>query len=187
MGRPQARPVSGCRKGPARNALGGGNRGRAESATCLQRRRRCHVSSRAGSHLPGRERLSAMLRHVLLIIVLSATALAAGVAMVPGEREQWTMLVRDGRNEQALKALEAQYQAGRRNTDAVVHLYRLYMSFAKIDQATVVMEQLAAEHPDNPEIVAMLARHYTDIQDKPAAIATLERLFEFSPSTQTAR
>jgi tetratricopeptide (TPR) repeat protein len=128
-----------------------------------------------------------MLRHVLLIIVLSATALAAGVVMVPGEREQWTMLVRDGRNEQALKALEAQYQAGRRNTDAVVHLYRLYMSFAKIEQATVVMEQFAAEHPDNPEIVAMLARHYTDIQNRPAAIATLERLFEFSPSTQTAR
>jgi tetratricopeptide (TPR) repeat protein len=127
-----------------------------------------------------------MFRHVLLIIGLSATALAAGVAMVPGEREQWTMLVRDGRNEQAVKALEAQYRAGRRSTDAVVHLYRLYMSFANIEQATRVMQEFAADHPDNPEIVAMLARHYNDIQDKPAAIRMLERLFELSPSTQTA-
>src|ERR1700731_483336 len=99
-----------------------------------------------------------MFRHIALVICLTAAALAAGVAMVPGEREQWTMLVRDGRNEEAVKALEAQYRAGRRNTDAVVHLYRLYMSFAKVEQATRVMQQFAADHPDNPEIVAMLAR-----------------------------
>src|SRR3954454_10062335 len=133
-----------------------------------------------------RRTISAMLRHVLLIIGLSASALAAGVAMVPGEREQWTMLVRDGRNGEAVKALEAQYQAGRRNADAVVHLYRLYMSFAKVEQATRVMQEFAADHADNPEILAMLARHYNDIQDNPAAIATLERLFELAPSTQTA-
>jgi tetratricopeptide (TPR) repeat protein len=127
-----------------------------------------------------------MLRHVLLIVVLSASALAAGVAMVPGEREQWTMLVRDGRNKEAVKALEAQYQEERRNNDAVVHLYRLYMSFAKIEQATRVMQEFAADHPDNPQIIAMLARHYNDVQDKPAAIHALERLFELFPSTQTA-
>jgi tetratricopeptide (TPR) repeat protein len=130
--------------------------------------------------------ISVMLRHVLLIAVLAAGSLAAGIAMVPGEREQWTMLVRDGRNEEAVKALEAQYRSGRRNADAVVHLYRLYMSFAKIEQATTVMREFAAEHPDNPEIVAMLARHYNEIADKPGAIATLERLFELAPSTQIA-
>jgi len=128
-----------------------------------------------------------MVRHVLLIVLLSAATLAAGIAMVPGERERWTMLVRDGRNEEALRALELEYRAGRREDDAVVHLYRLYMSFAQIEQATRIMQEFAADHADKPEILAMLARHYTDIQDRPAATRTLERLFKLSPSTQTAQ
>jgi hypothetical protein len=128
-----------------------------------------------------------MIRHIALIIVLTATALAAGVAMVPGEREQWTMLVRDGRNQEARKVLEARYRAGRREVDAVIHLHKLYMSFAELEQATRVMQDFVAAHPDNPEAVAMLAKHYGDIQDKQAEIATLGRLFELSPSVPAAR
>jgi len=128
-----------------------------------------------------------MIRHIALVTCLTATALAAGVAMVPGEREQWTMLVRDGRNLEALKVLEARYRAGAREVDAVIHLHKLYMSFAEIDQATRVMQDFVADHPGNPEAVAMLAKHYGDIQDKQAEIATLERLFELSPSVPTAR
>jgi tetratricopeptide (TPR) repeat protein len=128
-----------------------------------------------------------MLRHIALIILLTAVSLAAGVAMVPGEREQWTMLVRDGRNQEALRALEARYRGGGREVDAVLHLYKLYMSFADIDQATRVMQEFVADHPDNPAAFTLLARHYGDIQDKQAEIRTLERLFEISPSLQTAR
>jgi tetratricopeptide (TPR) repeat protein len=127
-----------------------------------------------------------MLRHIALIIALTLVALAAGVAMVPGEREQWTMLVRDGHNEAALKALEARYQAGGRETDAVVHLYKLYMSFAEIDEATRIAEDFVKDHPNDPAAVAMLAKHYGDIQNKPAEIATLERLFKLQPSATTA-
>jgi tetratricopeptide (TPR) repeat protein len=128
-----------------------------------------------------------MIRHIALIIFLTTAALAAGVAMVPGEREQWTMLVRDGRNQEALKVLEAQYRAGRREVDAVIHLHKLYMSFGEIEQATRVLQDFVAAHPDNTEAVAMLAKHYGDIQDKQEEIVTLERLFELSPSVSTAR
>jgi tetratricopeptide (TPR) repeat protein len=128
-----------------------------------------------------------MLRHVALIIALTAVALGAGVAMVPGEREQWTMLVRDGRNREAIKALEARYRAGKREVDAVLHLYKLYMSFAEIERATRVMEDFVNDHPDDPAAVALLAKHYGDIQDKPAEIRTLERLFALAPSLPTAR
>jgi Flp pilus assembly protein TadD len=128
-----------------------------------------------------------MLRHIALIIALTAVSLAAGVAMVPGEREQWTMLVRDGRNQEALRALEARYRSGRREVDAVLHLYKLYMSFADIDQATRVMQDFVTDHPNDPAAVALLAKHYGDTQDKPAEIRTLERLFALSPSLATAR
>jgi tetratricopeptide (TPR) repeat protein len=127
-----------------------------------------------------------MIRHIALITCLTVAALATGVAIVPGEREQWTMLVRDGRNEEALKTLEARYQAGQHEIDALVHLHKLYMSFADIDQATRVMQALVADHPGNPEAIALLARHYGDIQDKQNEIATLERLFELSPSLPVA-
>ena len=134
-----------------------------------------------------RERPALMFRHIALIVSLTAVALAAGVAMVPGEREQWTMLVRDGRNQEALKALEARYRAGKREVDAVLHLYKLYMSFAEIEQATRIMQEFAADHGDDPAAVALLAKHYGDVQDKPAQIRTLEELFDLSPSVQTAR
>jgi len=128
-----------------------------------------------------------MLRHIALIILLTLVALAAGVAMVPGEREQWTMLVRDGRNQEALKALESRYRAGKREVDATLHLYKLYMSFAEIDDATRVIQDFAHDHPKDPEVIALLAKHYDDIQDKPAQIRTLEQLFKLAPSQQTAR
>src|SRR5262249_44064038 len=104
-----------------------------------------------------------------------------------GEREQWTMLVRDGRNREAIKALEARYRAGKREVDAVLHLYKLYMSFAEIEQATRVMEDFVNDHPDDAAAVALLAKHYGDVQDNPDEIRTLERLFALAPSLQTAR
>jgi Flp pilus assembly protein TadD len=128
-----------------------------------------------------------MFRHIALIILLTMVALAAGVAMVPGEREQWTMLVRDGRNQEAIKALESRYRAGKREVDAVLHLYKLYMSFAEIDDATRIMQDFVNDHPDDPAVVSLLAKHYGDIQDKPAEIRTLERLFQIAPSQPTAR
>jgi tetratricopeptide (TPR) repeat protein len=128
-----------------------------------------------------------MLRHVALLGALAALALIAGIAMVPGEREQWTMLVRDGRNQEALAMLEARYEAGRREPDAVVHLYRLYMGFAEIDKATGVMQEFANSQPDDAQRIAMLARHYADIQDKTNEMRALETLFELQPSVQTAR
>jgi len=128
-----------------------------------------------------------MFRHIALMTLLTAAALAAGVAMVPGEREQWTMLVRDGRNQEAIKTLESRYRDGKREVDAVIHLYRLYMSFADIESATRVMKEFAADHPDDPGAISLLARHYGDIQDKRAEASVRERLFELAPSPQTAR
>ena len=46
------------------------------------------------------------------------------------------MLVRDGRNQEAIAALEQAYRAGKRDVDAVLHLYKLYMAFAEIEPAT---------------------------------------------------
>jgi Flp pilus assembly protein TadD len=128
-----------------------------------------------------------MLRHIALIIVLTLAALAGGVAMVPGEREQWTMLVRDGRNQEALKALDERYRAGKREMDAVLHLYKLHMSFAQIDDATRIMQEFAHDHPRDPAVLALLAKHYADIEDRPDEIRTLEQLFKLAPSQQTAR
>jgi len=128
-----------------------------------------------------------MVRHILLIISLTVVALAAGVALVPGEREQWTMLVRDGQNQEAIRVLEARYGEGRRDIDAVLHLHKLYMSFAEIDHATRVMEGFVADHPSDPAVVTLLAKHYGDIQDKRGEIRALERLFALAPTLPTAR
>ncbi len=128
-----------------------------------------------------------MFRHIVLIVSLTIAALAAGFAMVPGEHEQWTMLVRDGRNQEALRVLEARYQAGQRDVDAVLHMHKLYMSFADVDRATQIMEAFAADHPNDPAALTLLARHYGDIQDKRREIRTLERLFVLAPSLPTAQ
>jgi tetratricopeptide (TPR) repeat protein len=132
-------------------------------------------------------RSALMLRHIALIGALAAVALACGIGMVPGEREQWTMLVRDGRNQEALALLQARYDAGQREPDAVLNLYRLYMGFAEIGKATRVIQEFAAANPGDAQRTALLAKHYADIQDRPNEVRTLEALFDLQPSVQTAR
>jgi hypothetical protein len=66
-------------------------------------------------------------------------------------------------------------------------MHKLYMSFADIDRATRVMEGFAASRPNDPAALAMLARHFGDIQDKRREIRALERLFALAPALPTAR
>jgi tetratricopeptide (TPR) repeat protein len=127
-----------------------------------------------------------MFKHIALIVALTIVALAAGIALVPGEREQWTMLVRDGRYQEALRLLESRYRQGHREADAVVHMHKLYMAMADIERATRVMENFVADRPSDPQALSLLARHYADIQDKRDEIGILERLFEIDPSLPTA-
>src|SRR5262249_2941512 len=151
--------------------------------------RRCRrdESARDRGRLLGYRGWALMFRHIVLIVSLTLVALAAGYAMVPGEREQWTMLVRDGRNQEAIAALEQRYRAGKRELDAVLHLYKLYMAFADIDNATRIMRDFVAERPNDPAALGMLAKHYGEIQEKTAEIRTLEHLFEVAPTLPTAR
>jgi tetratricopeptide (TPR) repeat protein len=127
-----------------------------------------------------------MFKHIALIVTLTIVALGAGIALVPGEREQWTMLARDGRHQEALRMLESRYRQGHREADAVVHMHKLYMAMADIDRATKVVEEFVAERPSDPEALTLLARHYGDIQDKRNEIRILERLFAIEPSLPTA-
>src|SRR5262252_4855493 len=153
LGRAQARVLSRHRARHQRDrGVGRRRRGRRRRTARAYRRCRRHEPDRDRGRVLGDGSL--MLRHVALIIALTAVALGAGVAMVPGEREQWTMLVRDGRNREAIKALEARYRAGKREVDAVLHLYKLYMSFAEIDAATRVMQDFVADRPRDPAAVA---------------------------------
>ena len=149
-----------------RDGVGRRHRGRRRRTARAHRRRRRHEAARDRCGVLGHEWAALMFRHIALIVALTAVALAAGVAMVPGEREQWTMLVRDGRNQEAITALETRYSAGKREVDAVLHLYKLYMAFAEIDQATRIMRDFVTDRPDDPAAVAMLAKHYGDIQNK---------------------
>jgi hypothetical protein len=106
---------------------------------------------------------------------------------VPGERERWTMLVRDNRNEEALDVLKASYRAGRRDAAAVLQLYKLLMSFAEIAQATQVIEQFVADRPGDVEAITLLAKHYGDTQNVHGEERARRRLFELSPSQGTAQ
>jgi hypothetical protein len=66
-------------------------------------------------------------------------------------------------------------------------LYKLMLSFAEIEGATHLIEDLVATRPDDPAAVTLLAKHYGDTQNRHGEIAALERLFELSPSAETAR
>ena len=128
-----------------------------------------------------------MFRHIILVVGLLASALAAGFGLVPSEREQWAMLVRDSRNADALQLLETGYREGRRDPIIVLELYRLLMSFAEIERATQVIEDFASSRSNDPEAVTLLARHYADTQNRSGEIRSLERLFELTLSPNIAR
>lgn len=128
-----------------------------------------------------------MRRHVLLTLLLIVAAIAVGVAIVPGEREQWTMLQRDNRNEEALAILDTRYRAGHRDADTLLQLYKLLMSFAEVSRASEVIEQFVAARPEDVQAVARLAKHYADTENVAGEEKALRRLFELSPSQETAQ
>lgn len=128
-----------------------------------------------------------MRRHVVLTLFLIMAAIAAGFAMVPGERERWTMLERDNRNEEALAILDARYRAGQRDADTLLHLYKLLMSFANVARASDVIEQFVAARPDDVQAVTLLAKHCADTANVIGEEKALKRLFELSPSQETAQ
>ena len=128
-----------------------------------------------------------MFRHIALTLAVTIAALTAGIYMVPGTREQWTMLIRDERNAEALALLDQKYQAGERDPEAMLQLYKLLMSFAQIERATRIIEEVAARRPDDVSGLAMLAKHYGDTQDTRNETSTLERMFALQPSSATAQ
>src|SRR5882757_2216627 len=128
-----------------------------------------------------------MFRHIILVVGLLVSAVVAGFVLVPSEREQWAMLVRDSRNADALQLFETGYREGRRDPIIVLELYRLLMSFAEIEKATQVIEDFAASRGSNVEAITLLARHYANTQNRSGEIRSLERLFELTLSPDIAR
>jgi len=124
-----------------------------------------------------------MFRHAALTFGIAVSALVTALCMVPGSREQWTMLVRDERNDEALEILEQRYEAGERDPEAMLQLYKLLMSVARIDRATRIIEEIAAKRPDDVSGLAELAKHYGHTQDLHGEARTLERLFALQPSS----
>lgn len=128
-----------------------------------------------------------MIRHITLMLAVIAFAAAAGIALVPGDRERWTMMLRDNRNDEALQLLEKRYDAGGRDTATVLQLYKLLMLDADISRATDVVEQLAARNPNSIETLTLLAKHYWDTQNRQAQVDTLERLYALDASPKTSQ
>jgi hypothetical protein len=69
----------------------------------------------------------------------------------------------------------------------MLQLYKLLMSVARIDQATRVIEEIAAQRPDDVSGLTELAKHYGHTQDLDGETRTLERLFAHQPSSTTAQ
>jgi tetratricopeptide (TPR) repeat protein len=128
-----------------------------------------------------------MLRHIAIMLALTIAALVAGIYMVPGAREQWTMLIRDGRNAEALVLLDQKYQGGERDPEALLQLYKLLMSFAQIERASQVIQEFVSQRPDDVFALTLLAKHYRDTQDTHDEAGALERLFAVLPSPATAQ
>lgn len=125
-------------------------------------------------------------RHIASMLLLIAAAMASGIALVPSERERWTMFARDGRNEEARQLLEARYNAGGGDSASVLQLYKLLMADAQIPRATQLVEELAANRPNDIETLTLLAKHYGDTQDRDGQARTLERMFVLDPSPKIA-
>jgi tetratricopeptide (TPR) repeat protein len=126
-------------------------------------------------------------RHIAVVLALGIAALAAGVALIPGDREQLTMMLRDERDAEPLRLLQREYDAGERDPQQMLHLYQLLMSFAEIGRATHIVEELASKSPNDVSALTLLAKHYADTQNQPREIATLERLFKITGAPAMAQ
>lgn len=112
--------------------------------------------------------------HHLVMHALFLAALVLGWLMLPGDAERIAMLIRDGRNAEALALLEARFEGGDRRQHTLHELVALYEKFGDVAKARRTLELMVEVRPRDRALVRRLQQLYRETGDTPALIAALE-------------
>jgi hypothetical protein len=115
-----------------------------------------------------------MSAHHLVMHALFLAALVVGWLMLPGDAERIAMLVRDGRNGEALALLEARLDAGDRSQHTLHELVGLYEGFGDVAKARRTLELMVAQRPRDRALARRLQQLYRDTGDQEALTAALQ-------------
>lgn len=115
-----------------------------------------------------------MTLRVVLVALVALLVGGAGLLLVPADREQFSMLIKDHDLANALVVAQRRYAAGDHDEETLLAIYELNSEIGDVRAATAALEEYAAQHTDDPEALLELADHYRTIQEPDRRVAILE-------------
>lgn len=112
--------------------------------------------------------------HAIVMTVLFVGALVVGYLLLPGENERIAMLERDGKYREALRIMQARFDAGDRRQRTLFELQRLQEHFGDLAKVRQTLELFAAERPRDASAQRQLAQFYRQTQDEAAYVRLLQ-------------
>lgn len=125
--------------------------------------------------------------HRVIMAMIFAGALMAGIAILPGANERVAMLERDGHSRDALKILETEYALGDRKYRTLYQMQALYEDEGNLPKARQLLEAMAVANPRDAALRGQLSLFYKNAQDQPAYIAALKTQIDTKYSESACR
>ena len=111
--------------------------------------------------------------HVFVMGLLFASAVIAGVLLLPGDSERIAMLERDGKTAEARQILETRFRAGDQRQHTLFQLQSLYEQSGDLSKTRQMLELLAKLRPRDLSLQRQLGLFYKQTQAEPAYIRSL--------------
>jgi tetratricopeptide (TPR) repeat protein len=128
--------------------------------------------------------MKARTRFVSFATLFVTTALAGSYFLMPSKQEIALGSYKDKSYAEALKLYEEQYAAGSLTVDTVSTLAKVYLQYAKIDEAITVMEKFVEQNPTNLEARQELGRLYQYGQRPDDYVRNLEEMNKLAESSE---
>jgi cellulose synthase operon protein C len=120
-------------------------------------------------------------------LLVAASGLAASVPLIPSDREIAFLSFKDQRYDSARAELERQLAEGDLSVTVVKPLAELYLQYADVDSAILLLERFVAEHPDDLAARRVLGTYYQFGQRPYDYLVNLEQVARRAPTTETLR
>lgn len=123
-----------------------------------------------------------MIRSALVALGVAVSAIALSLLLVPGGEELALMYFKDRRFEQAESAYRLELSRRGMQRKLVVPLNELQIQAGHIDEAIGLLGRFSHEHPEDADVLELLADYHRLAQRPAEQVQSLERLTALAPT-----
>lgn len=123
----------------------------------------------------------------IAVVGMGLLGLAGSIFFFPSAQDTSLMYVYDKQYEKAYKTYQSLYDQGNHSVSVVVPLAQILFAEAKTDEATKILEDLVAMHPNSLAAQQLLAKIYASVSRPYDYLNSLDVLSSLSPNVEVLR